>query len=603
MDGVRNLASNGTRKPGKKAKARQPITSHPLFPITVGLWFAALFCLGSLAIRPGLIESLVLKAHIDLILPAAAPPLGAKARMLIALAMAVAGGALGLAVARLIARPRQVVQERRRGHAAAPVAEPQVARRRSLTPLQDHAPDYAREFAPVPGGAPQILDVNEFDFVLDSPIAEPAAAAPAEARAPLPLAPSPAEPGALDLSGYLSGDIAPEPAAAAPILPTDSAKQAQQAEAAAPARLFDKDSTIIAPPPQPDVVVLDPQRPFAAPAGIAAEPLELAEPASEAPQVEISPIAEPVAAVADLSVDEPDDDAGQLDEMTSLELIERLARSLKKRRQRPAAPLPPAAYAVAEREVPPARPPARPPVHEAAPEAAAPIIPEAAAEAIPQASATVTLPRLQALQIEVADSSGAIIPPPMPMPAALRPIALALADDDSEVLTARIPPRRISMPSAPAEPASEGEAPLALEAQALDAEDAPLLEPKDEPQDDAGEDLSDGYSSLLELSRPAQPRHGFIRIEEPEAEAAAIEPVVVFPGQAGRPFAAPGNAVAIDVPADLSALATRRFDAPPAGMAPGVTLAAQSQSPEDRQQAEQALRAALATLQRMSGAA
>ncbi|HNN56270.1 MAG TPA: hypothetical protein PKG84_08010, partial [Novosphingobium sp.] len=74
----------------KPAKAK-PITANPLFPAVVALWFGALFGLGSLAIRPTLIETLVMKSRIDLIVPAAAPPLGLTARMLIALILAAFG--------------------------------------------------------------------------------------------------------------------------------------------------------------------------------------------------------------------------------------------------------------------------------------------------------------------------------------------------------------------------------------------------------------------------------------------------------------------------------------------------------------------------------
>ena len=65
-------------KQARKPVKSPPITSHPLFPAVVALWFGALFGLGSLAVRPTLIEGLVLKSHIDLIIPATAPPLGDK---------------------------------------------------------------------------------------------------------------------------------------------------------------------------------------------------------------------------------------------------------------------------------------------------------------------------------------------------------------------------------------------------------------------------------------------------------------------------------------------------------------------------------------------
>lgn len=62
----------------------------------VALWFAALFGLGSLAIRPALIESLVLATGIERAIPAVAPPLDLIARAVIAMALAIAGGLVGL---------------------------------------------------------------------------------------------------------------------------------------------------------------------------------------------------------------------------------------------------------------------------------------------------------------------------------------------------------------------------------------------------------------------------------------------------------------------------------------------------------------------------
>ena len=94
--------ANTKRKPTKG----KPISSHPLFPAVVALWFGALFGLGSLAIRPTLIEGLVLKTGLDLVVPAAAPPLGVTARILIALIMASLGAAIGAALAVRATRPK-----------------------------------------------------------------------------------------------------------------------------------------------------------------------------------------------------------------------------------------------------------------------------------------------------------------------------------------------------------------------------------------------------------------------------------------------------------------------------------------------------------------
>ena len=98
------------------------------------------------------------------------------------------------------------------------------------------------------------------------------------------------------------------------------------------------------------------------------------------------------------------------------------------------------------------------------------------------------------------------------------------------------------------------------------------------------------------------------------AESAPIEPVVIFPGQdarAGMRFArpteqaapsefqpAPAPPEAFTAPAE-GASNVRRFDAPGAA-GPAAAPASPAQDPAE---AERALRSALATLQRMSGAA
>ncbi|MDF1887324.1 hypothetical protein PPV93_14625, partial [Staphylococcus aureus] len=86
-------------------------------PAFAALWFAALFGLGSLAIPGSLLGAVVLKTGLPAIVPAAAPPLGFTAHLLVAFALAVFGAALGLAVA-LRLRPKDKAEVRR----AAPVA-------------------------------------------------------------------------------------------------------------------------------------------------------------------------------------------------------------------------------------------------------------------------------------------------------------------------------------------------------------------------------------------------------------------------------------------------------------------------------------------------
>lgn len=86
---------------GKPTKA--PVSSHPLFGALAALWFAALFGLACLVLPARLLETVVSLTGLPAIIPAAAPPLGTTARVLIALAAAGLGLAVGLLVARMIA--------------------------------------------------------------------------------------------------------------------------------------------------------------------------------------------------------------------------------------------------------------------------------------------------------------------------------------------------------------------------------------------------------------------------------------------------------------------------------------------------------------------
>ena len=158
-----------------QARIKGPVSSHPLFPAIVALWFGALFGLGSLAVRASLIESMVISSHLDVIFPMAAPPLGMTARILLSLAMAVIGIAAGAAIARRIARPKPVERQRRRSanvveakaterptsstgnkhmrREAQPQAEPAASgpsRRRALSVEQEERGDSRLEAAPLP---------------------------------------------------------------------------------------------------------------------------------------------------------------------------------------------------------------------------------------------------------------------------------------------------------------------------------------------------------------------------------------------------------------------------------------------------------------------
>ncbi len=212
--------SKHQRKPAKA----QPITANPLFPAVVALWFGAAFGLGSLAVRPSLLEDLVLKSHIDLVLPAAAPPLGITARILLALVLASLGAVLGIILARRLTRTKPEARERKRGandlsaasprvrnrdaHPDAPARRPisaheelgdeepfeaarpaagLLANRRRTLAISEEEPDFVpHDAAPLPGLDPvQPLDLASLALSVDMPPAsEPSYEAPPASPAP-----------------------------------------------------------------------------------------------------------------------------------------------------------------------------------------------------------------------------------------------------------------------------------------------------------------------------------------------------------------------------------------------------------------------------------
>ena len=84
-----------------------PLSSHPLFTPALTVWSAAMLGLPVLAISGASLESWVMASRIDLILPAAAPPLGTTARLLLALGFALVGAGAGWLAARQL-RPVSV---------------------------------------------------------------------------------------------------------------------------------------------------------------------------------------------------------------------------------------------------------------------------------------------------------------------------------------------------------------------------------------------------------------------------------------------------------------------------------------------------------------
>lgn len=115
---TRRKAAHARRRPAA------PVTAHPLFPALAAVWFAALFGFGSLAIPGAVLGAIVLKTGLPALVPAAAPPLGFTAHLLVAFALGGFGSALGLALA-LRLRPR-APEAVRPAEVMVPVAEPEA---------------------------------------------------------------------------------------------------------------------------------------------------------------------------------------------------------------------------------------------------------------------------------------------------------------------------------------------------------------------------------------------------------------------------------------------------------------------------------------------
>lgn len=550
---VMDMAEKTSRKSG----GNPPISRHPLFPAIVALWFGALFGLASVAIRPALIEQAVLATGIDSLLPMAAALLGATARILIALVMTAIGGVVGALVARRIARPETAARPRRRGAtAAAETAAPALP---AANAAEEEAPaqplwkvramrESAREAA--------ILDIADFEIG--------------------------------------SFDEADEESATAPP-PADESARAE-AQGAAKGSLFDAYSHEITARrdngPESDDDRSDegdemPQAPFAPPA-LANDDEEIAseyDPVED--EADFTAHATPAIEAADaLSPERAEAEAGgdaaerivsaELDSLSQVELLERLALAMARCRSEAAYP---AAVRVAEPPVAPTP---------AEPEADHGIAAEAEAEPRDRAQPPFEAPPVRLPRLSAVPDFDAQVPPeatepepeaaepeayepvaePPRMPAALRPVGHDSGEDaGDDVLPGYIPPRHIGL--APAAPTGDLDEP----AYGLDAG-----VDEDEYEDEENDVLEEGYSSLLNISRSVGPRPPLSPTDELGADESGADIGLSLPDEETHGTDR----------AESSAEGRRPFDAPDG---------------QDARETEKALRAALATLQRMSGAA
>ena len=557
---------------------RPPISLHPAFPAIVALWFAALLGIGSLVLPVVLVERVVTLTGL------ADPPLGFMTRGLIALGAALAGAVAGVAVARRVARaheerPSRVakfgasarrpisVNEELGGEGLVNGRSLPVTRRRALAIAEDERPSDFLYMAPLPGH-----DDEVHELAFDAETSAPAAPEPLELCDPL------EDLAVADIAASFVEPASPFPDEDEPM----TVKQEFQPFATSPRAgrtvedIVTRDSRTAEPEPLPFAAPSLARRAlhagndthFAAPELAEPQPVEprFAEPRIPEPYIPETHFAEPQATEPPpVAPEEPpfrgDWAAASVPDLGMVQLVQRLGASIERRRERAAlaSTVAPALASV----------PVAPGDFDAAP----------AEEAVQAMAAYFGKPAGSSALSDAGYGEGpqpTTPPAPLaaapPAPAAARPSLLRQwhgEDDEDEhdpLPSFTLPLRTPVVPTI-----------------AFDQAEQPR--PVEDEDDAEGND--DSYSSLLAMRNPfAQKDNGFVRIEEPEAEDGAIEPAVVFPGREQRPAFA-----------NAGASPPRPFDQP------GEGAAAPAVGSQPAAETDAALRAALATLQRMSGTA
>ncbi len=595
----------------------KPITANPLFPLVTGLWFATLLGLGSFATAPMLLEGPVLALGIPALIPAAAPPLGFTTRIIFAVVMMGFGAIFGYVLGRFLGREKIAAPIRARGVGKNTGAAPASSARRPInaaedlgapldTPFEQDSPARRRPLAqteePPAIVTPAFLasPVEEAPVVAEKPVfAERQVFQPSVAAPTAPPAAKPADP--LDLDLLLEEahviepapfapphppfaaprqapppPVTPAPITPAPItpeleIPAEPAAEAVKAAPApfAPPSLANVEET--PPRPAPEQQVFTPQPPIM--------------PAPIPPAPKLDTPTPPEAFLQARAVDATPLDRTPLENLGLVQLIERLALAIS-RRKAPETSLEPAPFKASETVAP-----APAPVHQA---------PMARFEKSP----------------DVASATDSFVVQPAPVPVAVEPERVV-----------QLRPAALQPPQAfTADDEAEDEEPDAGLERFLRM--SPLLSRKPEevaeafrtasnpaPEPEVAEDC---YPSLLDMA-PVVARREPLRIDDSLVDDdAVIEPVVVFPGQeapwqqeaakaaqsssaSSRPFArpsitpVPGSPLASPGRAAPSAQVSNLRDADQA--MPAAAPVAQT---PDAEEADRALRAALATLQRMT---
>lgn len=599
-----------------EVRKAQPITRHPLFPAIVALWFAALFGVGSIIVSPALLERIVGATGLAKLMPMAAPPLGTTARILFALALTGLGGLIGLLAGRRVAQTAEEAPPRmpftgleddradRAAEAAISDAEtvedaaPAFPRRRRAFPLvaDDAAPLHGQEIDEPAEEPSPILNLSELDLdgIEAAGLTDPQLSPTHQAY----LRPT-LDGGGQNDAGRLESvetvsaewsianpDLAP--AVEGVIADTPSAEGEQAAGDADDHGPFGRIPEWLEPREE--------QHSFS-PAAWAESPDEVAEPAAStvAPEdlsnrlfeaysrslsgsgeaQEVRPLfpSDPADRTSSPLVGTAPHAAARiagadLEDLSHVELLERLSLAMEQERRRLSA-------AAEQNGAEPER---------FAPSADVPEMPSPTFATLAFSTAQSSLPRpasvapfaapLRPVSDEQAEGADFVQSAAPRIPAALRPVAFdAFAQDDADdALPGYVPPRHISLAtplsaqfeSTPEAIGNTDETDSGKSAKyaAFDtlSTDFHYAEAAEDDEEEAV--LERGYSSLLNLTRQT-PRQNFVRFEDADSPG----------GELSEPVGSNDH---------------RPFD-PPSGSNPDET--------------EKALRAALATLQRMSGAA
>lgn len=545
-----------------KGPHRPPLSSHPAFPAIVALWFAALLGLGTLVLPTILLERLAVATGLASLVPAASPPLGFTARAVIALAAAVSGAVSGAAIARRVARAQQGEGEPRfvwtPGGSPRPLSVRDelggegvingrglpVTRRRALAIAEDEGPSDFLCAAPLPGE-----DAGAWEGVADAG-----------------AAPGAGEEDTLELCDPIVDEI--ESVAATQEPAADAVDDQSEDQTMTDRQEFRPFPAAAASEAVPDAApsAADPL-PFAAPSFSRGAGDDDA-PAPRRPSPHVVPEWPAPGTAASDPADAEAATAGA-EGPGLVHLLQRLGDSLERRRAwiaetRAAEPAAPLRSFPSEFEVAPAEEAARAMADYFAGAGASPIRPAPAAEADS---------RDEAVEGPDHDTSDPVAA--APRPSFSDPFAgLAEEDEGDDPLPDfSLPLRHKLTTPAQAQPWCD---PLAA---------------GEGDEDDGGEAASD-CASLLAIGNPfAVKASEFVRIDEPDSEPEAIRPAVTFPGHE-----------ALQTPAETATARAepearqRLFDPP--GKAPASPANAAAGAETDA-----ALRAALATLQRMNGAA